>query len=273
MGGLGLHWAIMKVALLSVLLVFGTVSYAQVGPILEDLDSTRSPEVRAQAEARLRALGTNALPWLNEEMALMNGTSALSIGRSNVPPMAIRTMRLAAAFRALGPVARPALPELARWVDEGPPLKAGVGAYALTQIDQGVAKTVLTRALTNGNVNIRHVAAMNLFYVTNDLSGAVGNLLQCVQYRSADTNGAVRLRMSAVYRLEEIQSPAEKIVPVLTGVLANDESAGVRSAAADALGSFTNEAVVVTTALNGALKDANERVRLEAGEALKRIKK
>jgi len=261
----------MKVAPLCLLLLPVTVSYAQIGPVLEDLESTRPPEVRAQAETRLRTLGTNALPWLVEEMALMNGATPDSASRSNIPPMAVRTLRLAAAFHALGPVARPALPELVRWVNDGPPLKAGVGAYALTQIDQGVAQTVLTRALTNSNVNIRHVAAMNLFYVTNDLAGAVANLLQCMQYRSPDTNGAVRLRISAVYRLEEIQRPAEKIVPALTGALANDENASVRRAAAGALGSFTNEAAVIAPALNRALRDSNELVRAEATESLKKI--
>jgi hypothetical protein len=261
----------MKVVPLFLLLVLATVSRAQIGPILEDLESTRSPEVRAQAEARLRALGTNALPWLVEEMSLMNGARPTSSSGTNMLPMAVRTMRLAAAFHALGSVARPALPELVRWVNEGPPLKAGVGAYALTQIDQGVAKTVLTRALTNSNVNIRHVAAMNLFYVTNDLDGAVANLLQCVQYRSADTNGAVRLRISAVYRLEQIQRPAEKIVPALTGALVNDENAGVRRAAAGALGSFTNDVAAIALALNRALHDPNDLVRTEAAESLKKI--
>ena len=91
----------MKVTPLCLLLVFATVSHAQVGQVLEDLDPTRPPEVRAQAEARLRTLGTNALPWLAEEMALMNGTRSDSMSRSNIPPMAIRTMRLAAREYAL----------------------------------------------------------------------------------------------------------------------------------------------------------------------------
>ena len=94
---------------------------------LDDLATGSSKEVREPAEEALRKIGTNALPFLLETLAQRDSGLNRTLLKLNEKQTLVRfraravsrdRVRALLAFDALGTLARPALPELARLLPE-----------------------------------------------------------------------------------------------------------------------------------------------------------
>jgi HEAT repeat protein len=119
------------------------------------------------------------------------------------------------ALAALGPDAAPAIPQLARMLNE-----AGTGnsaAWALVQIGTK-SLPVLLDALTNGNTNARMEVAGAIGWLREDAEEAIPGLVECMK---DDDSG---VRGNAIAALQAIPKRPEIAVPALIAALADPEA-------------------------------------------------
>jgi HEAT repeat protein len=230
-----------------------------------------TPAQMEAAEA-IRQMGTNSLPYLLR--ALTNQDSKLKLivmsvlhkqSRFKVPvPMADEDRRRAAlALHALGPMAKPAIPELTRYLNDYPAGKSA--AIALAGIGpEGWA--VLTQALTNKNGWTTICAAWALGNHRATVPGTVAALIGQV---TNSTGGSAAL---TEWALAEIGQDSEVVVPVLIHSLQSSSANDVRWSAAQALGKFgTNALSAVPALLQAQQQDSDAQVRNYAKDSLKLI--
>jgi HEAT repeat protein len=119
------------------------------------------------------------------------------------------------ALADLGPDAAPAIPQLARMLNE-----AGTGnsaAWALVQIGTN-SLPVLLDALTNGNTNARLEVAGAIGWLREAAEEAVPGLVECMK---DDDSG---VRGNAIAALQAIPKRPEIAVPALIAALADPEA-------------------------------------------------
>lgn len=240
---------------------------------VDDLDS---PTIQEKAKEAVLAMGTNAVPYLLEEIRVLCGTFDKQAGYSDSPDLKKATHRLynvRYAFNILGPVAKPAIPTLAGWIHEGDTAFIVASADALTSIDPKVAAETLTQALSNRDYFIRWMAADYLWVVRSNAEMAVPLLLQCLNDTTSDTNNPLfHVREVSARALGGIGKDSEIVVPALIQTLQHDEYPSVRQCAARALGDFHSNAVLAVPALyQASTNDTDPVVCRAAVEALKRI--
>lgn len=226
---------------------------------VSDLNAKKPQAVRDQAKEAISQMGTNALPFLMEEL---DSFEKVAITNYYTPEMEARRSNLNAAFAALGSAAKPAVPALTDLMNRGGNAACSA-ARALTEIGPvGVAP--LAEALTNATLAVRICIAQVISEAGTNACTAVPELLQCLKSQS------VELRDFATASLGSIRCDPQEVVPVLVTKL-SDENAGVRFSAARALGKFGESAKAAVPALRKALGDSDKHVRGEAAVALKQI--
>lgn len=239
-----------------------------------ETDTLNSTEIREKAKEAVLAMGTNAIPYLLEEIRVLCGTVNKQGGYSDTAwETSHRLENARYALKILGPVAKPAVPTLAGWIREGDTAFIVCAADTLNSIDPEVAAETLTQALSNRDYFIRWMAADYLWAVRSNAEMAVPLLLQCLNDKSSDTNNPLfHVREASARVLGGIGKDSEIVVPALIQTLQHDEYPSVRQCAARALGDFhTNAVLAVPDLYQASTNDADPVVRLAAVEALKRI--
>ena len=236
---------------------------------ISELRDRHSQVVRDQAKEAIQQAGTNALPFLLDELRTLGSLWQNDLTNFyNTPALVERQMWLRAAFEALGPVAKPAIPQLrARMNENG--FVADTVQYALAQIDPAAAAIILTEALTNSNYYVSCAAANNLYSLGPDAAIALPVLLKTLTDQSAQTNESRNLRTFSANALGAIGKQPEQTVPALATALRQDESPLVRLAAVRALEKFGTNAVAALPVLRQvATDDPDHRLRATTGRAI-----
>jgi hypothetical protein len=227
---------------------------------------------RAQAEAALRALGTNALPTLLKKLLADDSALALRVAalcrRLGIDPKGrvlhrervLREHEQAyLGFAALGPIARPAMPELLKWLDQ--PELAWRAYESLAQFDTNPVPWLLKVAT---NANLSSLVRADAMFALGNRQHVNDHILATLLAGAQDANSSVRVE--AARGLWRFPDQADRIVPVLASLL-NDPS--ISMFAAVSLGEFGTKASFVVPAL---LKDVESKGPHSAGGvALQRI--
>ena len=195
-----------------------------------------------QAELALRAIGTNAVPYLLEllqrreprllrelrEFSQRTKTFLRMDSELELPWVAAveRDLQLSAAFAALGPSARPAFPALTNLLLR--PETTSVSASALARIGPD-AFGPLSRALESPHAEVRAAAAG----VLGTMPGDLATIIPALRKALADSDKFVRI--NAVISLGQIaQTKPEAVLDGLIRGL-RDSSPSVKILAADFL--------------------------------------
>ena len=225
-------------------------------------------------EGAVRAMGTNAIPtllkWISYQhsspersgqtrpTASASGASGANHGPTLIPEE--RARRAVYAFRFLGAVARPAIPQLtqlARSSSDGN--RADRCAESLAAIGAEAIPSLLSLA-TNSPLPARWYAIAALEYFASDpaAEAAVPALIGCL----GDTNENARIAEEAGTVLSQINLPAV-VVPALTNALHSPDAQVCKWATSCLRGA--------APALRAALSDRDFQVRVAATNALRAI--
>lgn len=233
---------------------------------LSDVENEKPNETNAQAREAIRQIGTNALPFLLEEISApgeiwdrVDGTNIYCKSQEAYK----RRFNIGVGFKILGPIAKPAIPALVDLLNQGNNPESA--ADALTEVDPQIAAIALTHALTNKSTDRRIAAAGSLVFVGTNADIAVSNLIQCLKSQPYE-----KCVMEAT--LGEIHSRPDITVPALIEAY-SDKDLQVRVESIRALGEFGKAAASAVPALKQMTNDSNQAIRFEAAEALKQIQK
>jgi hypothetical protein len=226
-----------------------------------------------QAAEAIRHIGTNALPFLlpgaTRKERLYDGLFIAIVGNKQQEREA-RKRRLgrawdaALALYALGPAARPCLPQLKEaYYDYGNEGTARNAAVALVGIGPE-GRQVLSDTITNTNwFACFGIWALASQHVTTP--GAVDSLIQVL------TNNVVFHSGLAAWALGELGEEPERVVPVLLNVYESSTELSLRGDAARALARFGAKARSAIPSLIKALQDTDIVMRYTATNALRAI--
>jgi HEAT repeat protein len=216
-------------------------------------------ERRGQAVARLKYLGTNALPLLINEL-----NYAADIEKTNKIEAIGFKVRIWAAFNELGSQAMPLIENLITNLntDRNP----GNAAQALANIGGPRASAALLNALTNPTVNVQISAASALAVCQNDddlANEAVERLLNCLETGSAQMRGVAMNTLSTLKRKPEV------VIPALLRIAKSDPEFVLRAYAIQSIGCFGTNAISAKTDLEIISKaDGNNTVQKTAKRIL-----
>jgi HEAT repeat protein len=241
-------------------------------PLSYYLSSLTYSQVRLERSARdaILNIGSNAMPWLVEildaresrfKMWFNEVAARQSLIRFRFRPLAARQVQAAMACQELGPAAAPAIPSLARLVDD--PQLGHLAVAALAEIGPQTFP-LLTNALASRWPSTRFAAVGHL-RLARPRERAVAPLLAAL--RSEEFN----MRVMAAESLGALGLPSPQVVGALAAAL-DDPDARVRLSAARALGWCGEAAACVAPRLleaHRSLEGAPEQQHIS--EALKSI--
>ena len=232
---------------------------------------------RENAQAAIRRIGTNALPFLMADLqANFTLKDAAYVWLSRLPFLNVqvpstvqdRWVRGIRGMEVLGPLAKPWLPELTAMatnsIDTGPWALLAVGSDALPAMTNLLtssgfpAKLYLIIALED-NVSEDRIKP-------GEAVAAVPALLNAL--RSTDSY----LWIAAARALGTIHQQPELCIPALADAVP-DSSRDLRNECITALGRFGRQATNATPLLERACSDPDESVRTAASNALLRIER
>lgn len=207
---------------------------------LADLDA-RPLDTNAPVAMAIQAMGTNAIPFLVEEVTQLDPAWRRKLGRPhrwnrfNIlagSPAQKSRQRAAAALRFLGDDARPALPLLLAQIraSQGHPTAAWVGVLA---IYKNVPETIpsIIRELNTPATREQAAYFVGIYGTCAEVS--VPFLIECAQ------DDSWRTRRYAMIGIERFGTDAASAEPVVSSLL-NDPNYAVRKAAAKALESIAS---------------------------------
>jgi hypothetical protein len=210
-----------------------------------------------ETDQAIRHMGTNTLPYLLPMLWAKDSTAKVwiienmrrwHIHNFNYTPAITRNERASRAFWALGTIAEPALPSLARDLDN--PDKTLRAADVIGTIGPA-GLPWLTNALANPNDRVRA-------YV---IGGAFG----IYATRPADA-----YKHYGIQDDESYERVAAIVMPILMKYL-QDPDAGVRAEAVGVLGLYHKNPDRIVPILAALLDDRDENIRLAAARALGRF--
>ena len=209
--------------------------------------------VNPSAKTAVREAGTNALPFLIQWIKRPVRWST----DVHYPLWALH------GFEALGPSAKPAVPELVALLGG-----KGSGNYpsmALAYIGKDAVPALTNLLGTNQNWRVRRSAYEALTYIGTNAESALPCLLNSLKYATARQDGGSAGALAEVGR-----NQLEVVVPALVKALTNStgyEAAGI----ADALANFGSAAKLAVPGLLAAGTSHDPYVRTRVAAALQRI--
>lgn len=213
--------------------------------------------LKSNAAARLRELGTNALPRLMAEVRRLEHIKDTNIA-------SIAAGKVAGAFEALGPMAEPVLPELIKDFQAG--RNIGVALAGIVYIGKREGALAIIPGLTNADPDIVQatISAISFFRTNAEVvEAALPLLLNNLKHSHA----AVRAGAASV--LGGFSCRPEEVIPELIRLARYDPDFVVRTTAVKAIARYgTNGAVVVEELRLIATVDSEEIVRRAASNAV-----
>jgi HEAT repeat protein len=237
---------------------------------LEILRKPPTSAARGEAEEAVRAIGTDALPTLIQRIRAGNELSLAEklnelLGKQSLVKFHFTEHdnhgEALSGFEALGPIGRPAVPELTRLIETTN--CSGVAAHALAYVGPE-ALPVLCRGLTNQDPTIQKACAGALQWADFDVAAAIPSLLIQLKHQNRG------VRWVSAYVLGHIAQQPESVIPALIECL-TDSDRVVRSEAAWSIGRFgaSNALPALERLASDLNQDSDTR---EAAAALKKIK-
>jgi HEAT repeat protein len=167
------------------------------------------------------------------------------------------------ALAELGPEAAPAIPQLARMLNDGRTCNSA--AWALVKIGTN-ALPALVDALTNGNRYARLEVAGAISWFREDAEGAVPGLVECMKDEDPGARG------NAIAALQAIPKRPDIAVPALIAALA-DPDLNVRDNAVTVLRKYgqVQAEVTIPMLVQAAGQDENPLIRFRAAEVLRAV--
>lgn len=145
------------------------------------------PQMRARAEEAVRKIGTNAMPWLLQELSAKEATHGNELPTNFYTGETIGRRWLAAtAFEILGPSAKNGTPTLIRLLDDKQTSYTAASALGGIGVE---SIPVLTQALTNTNACARESAARVLGMFGAKAQSAIPVLIQCTKDKDDSVRG------------------------------------------------------------------------------------
>lgn len=236
---------------------------------LELRNSGNIRDLTDESQTAIRAMGTNALPYLVSMVSARDSSLRLKLrawaGKNPSIRKWIRTsngerLRGAAGLEALGPIAAPAIPELIPLL--GDEQTAYPAALALGAIGE-IAVPPLVQCLTNTNAWLR-VSAVQAINFMHGAEGAIPSLVTCL------TDPEPAVRSSAAIALGDMRKQPDTVVPRLIALLDDAEST-VRQAGTIALGLYGSQARAAKEKLTRMQNDPSSEVRQAANSAMNKI--
>ena len=219
-------------------------------------------EERREAATAIQAIGTNAIPFLIQELRGGVGTKGIAWLLGGYAP---RQMRAEWAFRALGAEGKAALPQL-RLLLSGRDSEAAVSAINVVSDLGSDGAWEVFRALTNKNAAVREHAAKKLYKYEELPDAMAPRLVEAL--RSADKSVAFWLG----HAIAKPKSQFGLIMPDLLQNLTNGNP-GCRYGTLVALESYGDAAERALPLVTERLKDSDEAVRQAAEDTIRAISK
>ncbi|HKI71289.1 MAG TPA: HEAT repeat domain-containing protein [Verrucomicrobiae bacterium] len=235
------------------------------------------PRLTPGAEEAVRQIGTNAVPVLLAKVRYVDNPLRQA-ARNNASKLDSRLVRLAAfpfgyeprqamlGFKALGPLAKSAIPQLTEMLNtpnESWALRAllYIGNDSMEQWKKSIAQ------ITDENRQVNLVFHLSLLAqeIGPDAPDVSGILVQRLKEDSSWT-----VRLEAVKALEKLAFPADFALGPLVKAL-EDQQSLVRAHAAEAIGKLGKDARSALPALQKAANDKHPPVRTSAAAALQQI--
>ena len=253
--------------------------------------SNTHANMEARATAAVRAIGTNAVPYLVRDFRYSpSGLELALFGAGDYvlhkklwlihhpinSPAYLRHRRALEGFEALGPTASNALPQLCEWLKDKEHLTGYEAALAIRCIGLS-ALPKLIDCLSNDPPIARYHALVALGSFHTNAGPAVPAVVNCLQ--DTNTTEGTSVRVMAICVLGKMHGAAADAVPRLLPLLADADHA-VRTEAAKAirdirlppgtgLSSREIDATDASPALNRLLADPDPDIRSAAARALR----
>ena len=238
---------------------------AEPALIQNEQDFFNSKEAARKA---IRALGTNALPWLMAEYSqtdpkwrktLDRWVSRIT-GKGQLTADEIRHNNAFEGLRLLGPDLAQALPELAKVLSSPDDMRASTAGYLMAQAGEQ-AIPFLVEGIASTNLITGGYAANGLGWLAVGTEAAVQPLVQALQ----STNRAVR--GIAAWRLGHVPFRPELTIPAL-GAALGDAETNVSNNASASLAIMRKESAPLVAELHRLMAGTNAAVALTASNAL-----
>lgn len=240
---------------------------------LPDVDYDQPQDVRAKAADAIRHMGAATLPFLLND--LMNDPRQPRHRVRYIKPDARtgdRGRQACWAFDALGPLGKPAIPELTRMLEQNPGCVTGalcgIGPDALPQI---------LNSLTNGSFWVRDNMAASLAnaiyagkIAADDAAPALPVAINNLTYSDTNLLFTVNTRFRAVGLIDALKLEPEVSVPALAAEL-TDTNMTVVSQAAQAIGGFGAQGKAAVPALLMAVASTNAELSCCSAVSLSQI--
>lgn len=237
---------------------------------MENIGSLNAPEADRAARQALRAIGSNAVPWLLDQFDRRDSPlrvvlNALYDGPPrSTPRYEMQTHReqlVVTALSQLGPGAATALPGLAARLDDSP--RRNAAAWAMSACGTN-ALPFLLRALASTNLQVAGASVTGLGHLAREEVSAVPPLLQALQHSQA------RVRWGAAFQLGRTNLRPDLVTPALAQAL-SDGDAIVHLQAGEGLRRLSSNAQPALPVLLRLMTNSVSRVAVAASNAVFRI--
>lgn len=228
---------------------------------LVDIDFGQPPDKRQKAGAAMRQMGVRTLPFLLAGLDPDKSSDA-------------RSRQATWGFDALGPVAKPAIPQVVRLLEKNP----GYAPLVLAEIGPDAMPEVL-QALTNGSFWVRDNAAIGLANAIS--SGKISSeqaiaalpiAVRNLTYTDANPVYQENTRWRAASLLGALKLNPDLSIPALMGGL-QETNPTIAAACADALKGFGPQAKPAIPLLTKAASSTDAQLNTAAKMALNEIEK
>ena len=220
----------------------------RLGHCLSQALTTGTPKAQDQAERAVKAIGTNALPWLMSEFTRPYSKSSSAFNRwvqrntrwkYRFHGDEKRMRRAAHGIHWLGSNAAPALPVLYTYFTD--PVRARHAAYAMTGTGE-LSLPYVQQAIASTNTELARVGTLAMMQLARETETAIPHLVQLVNHKDSI------VRHLTVFGLSLVKSRPDLTLPAIVSAAA-DADLRVRIIATNMLQNVSSDSKPAVPAL------------------------